>query len=143
VASGLIRIRVNLEFVISLGTPVQLDVGGSSTHDDSLIRRDDREGMVEVCVTGAGPAGTVFGARLAQLGYRVHLTERVRFPRRHLGESLSPVVMPLQGLPPSPMLLQIARSWSRRMPFAPGTAIALWLVNHGILVEQNGGDVVR
>jgi flavin-dependent dehydrogenase len=51
--------------------------------------------MAEVCVIGAGPAGTVFAARLAQLGYQVHLVERTRFPRRHLGESLSPGVMPL------------------------------------------------
>jgi flavin-dependent dehydrogenase len=51
--------------------------------------------MAEVCVIGAGPAGTVLAARLAQLGYRVHLVERARFPRRHVGESLSPGVMPL------------------------------------------------
>jgi hypothetical protein len=26
------------------------------------------------------------------------------------------------------------------MPFASGMAIAGWLVSHGILVEQNGGE---
>jgi flavin-dependent dehydrogenase len=51
--------------------------------------------MAEVCVIGAGPAGTMFAARLTQLGHQVHLVERTRFPRRHLGESLSPGVMPL------------------------------------------------
>jgi flavin-dependent dehydrogenase len=51
--------------------------------------------MAEVCVIGAGPAGSVLAARLARLGYQVHLVERERFPRRHLGESLSPGVMPL------------------------------------------------
>jgi flavin-dependent dehydrogenase len=51
--------------------------------------------MAEVCVIGAGPAGAVFAARLAHLGYQVHLVERARFPRRHVGESLSPGVMPL------------------------------------------------
>ncbi len=51
--------------------------------------------MAEVCVIGAGPAGSVLAVRLAQLGYQVHLVERERFPRRHLGESLSPGVMPL------------------------------------------------
>jgi flavin-dependent dehydrogenase len=51
--------------------------------------------MAEVCVIGAGPAGTVFAARLAQLGYQVHLVEHARFPRRRLGESLSPGVVPL------------------------------------------------
>jgi flavin-dependent dehydrogenase len=51
--------------------------------------------MAEVCVIGAGPAGSVFAARMAQLGHQVHLIERERFPRRHLGESLSPGVMTL------------------------------------------------
>ena len=51
--------------------------------------------MADVCVIGAGPAGSTFAARMAQLGHHVHLIERQRFPRRHLGESLSPGVMPL------------------------------------------------
>jgi flavin-dependent dehydrogenase len=51
--------------------------------------------MAEVCVIGAGPAGSTFAARLAQLGHAVHLVERERFPRRHLGESLSAGVMRL------------------------------------------------
>jgi len=55
------------------------------------------------------------------------------------GRELAPL---LQGLPPSLTLLQIAQSWSRRMPFTSGMAIAGWLVNHGILVEQNGGEAV-
>jgi flavin-dependent dehydrogenase len=51
--------------------------------------------MADVCVIGAGPAGSTFAARMAQLGHHVHLIERQRFPRRHLGESLSPGVMTL------------------------------------------------
>ena len=51
--------------------------------------------MADVCVVGAGPAGTVFAARMAQLGHDVCLIERERFPQRRLGESLSPGVMPL------------------------------------------------
>lgn len=49
----------------------------------------------DVCVMGAGPAGCVMAARLAQLGFAVCLVERETFPRRHLGESLSPGVLPL------------------------------------------------
>src|ERR1700761_1627003 len=51
--------------------------------------------MAEICVIGAGPAGSVFATRMAQLGHQVHLVERQRFPRPHLGESLSAGVMPL------------------------------------------------
>jgi flavin-dependent dehydrogenase len=51
--------------------------------------------MAEVCVLGAGPAGCVFAARMAQLGHDVHVIEREPFPRRRLGESLSPGVMPM------------------------------------------------
>jgi flavin-dependent dehydrogenase len=53
--------------------------------------------MADVCVIGAGPAGSTFAARMAQLGHRVELIERQHFPRRSLGESLSPGVMPLLG----------------------------------------------
>ena len=51
--------------------------------------------MADICVIGAGPAGSIFAARMAQLGHYVHLVEQQRFPRRHLGESLSPGVMTL------------------------------------------------
>lgn len=50
---------------------------------------------VDVCVIGAGPAGTTLAARLAQLGHEVCLVERREFPRKHVGESLSPGVLPL------------------------------------------------
>src|SRR5208283_5862700 len=51
--------------------------------------------MAEVCVVGAGPAGSVFAARMAQLGHAVRLIELARFPRSRLGESLTPGVSPL------------------------------------------------
>ena len=51
--------------------------------------------MAEVYVVGAGPAGSVFAARMAQLGHRVRLIEQTAFPRSRLGESLSPGVGPL------------------------------------------------
>jgi len=51
--------------------------------------------VAEVCVVGAGPAGSVFAARMAQLGHQVRLIEQARFPRSRLGESLSPGVEPL------------------------------------------------
>ena len=51
--------------------------------------------QTDVCVIGGGPAGSVLAARLAALGHTVSLIERAQFPRRHLGESLSPGVLPL------------------------------------------------
>jgi flavin-dependent dehydrogenase len=51
-----------------------------------------------LCVIGGGPAGSTFAARMAQLGHDVVLVERATFPRRQLGESLSPGVLPLLGM---------------------------------------------
>lgn len=51
--------------------------------------------MAEICVIGAGPSGSVFAARMAQLGHDVRLVEQARFPRARLGESLTPGVEPL------------------------------------------------
>jgi flavin-dependent dehydrogenase len=49
----------------------------------------------DICIIGGGPAGCVLGTRLAQFGLSVCLVEQAEFPRRHLGESLSPGVIPL------------------------------------------------
>jgi flavin-dependent dehydrogenase len=52
-------------------------------------------GEREVCVVGGGPAGAALAARLARLGRDVVVVERHRFPRAHVGESLSPAIWPL------------------------------------------------
>lgn len=49
-------------------------------------------GRVGVAVVGAGPAGSVFAAKMAALGHDVTLVEAESFPRSHLGESLTPGV---------------------------------------------------
>jgi flavin-dependent dehydrogenase len=49
----------------------------------------------DICIIGAGPAGSTLAARMAEFGHRVCLIERATFPRLHLGESLSPGVLPL------------------------------------------------
>lgn len=46
----------------------------------------------DVCILGGGPSGSTLAIRLAQLGLTVALIERSRFPRKHVGESLSPGV---------------------------------------------------
>ena len=45
-------------------------------------------GSADVLVIGAGPAGSVAAALLAQRGYRVLVQERQHFPRFSIGESL-------------------------------------------------------
>ncbi len=49
----------------------------------------------DVCVIGGGPAGAVASMRLAAWGRRVCLVEKARFPRMHVGESLSPGLLPI------------------------------------------------
>lgn len=51
--------------------------------------------MATICVMGGGPAGSIFAIRMAELGHQVELIEAATFPRPHLGESLSPGVLPL------------------------------------------------
>src|SRR5213593_370557 len=53
----------------------------------------------DALLIGAGPAGTAAAALLAELGHRVLLVEREKFPRYHVGESLLPFTFqPLQRL---------------------------------------------
>jgi flavin-dependent dehydrogenase len=46
----------------------------------------------DVIVIGAGPAGATCAVRLVEMGYRVCIVEKHLFPRRQIGESLSPGV---------------------------------------------------
>jgi flavin-dependent dehydrogenase len=54
-----------------------------------------RELNCDACVIGGGPAGAAMARRLATLGHAVILLEKARFPRRHIGESVTPAVLPL------------------------------------------------
>lgn len=47
-------------------------------------------GRTQVLVIGGGPAGSVAAAALAQQDVDVHVVESARFPRYHIGESLTP-----------------------------------------------------
>jgi flavin-dependent dehydrogenase len=49
----------------------------------------------DVCVIGGGPAGASLALQLAKLGRSVVVIEKVSFPRRHVGESLTGGILPL------------------------------------------------
>lgn len=53
---------------------------------------------VDVCVVGAGPAGSTLAIRLAELGMDVAIVDRAKFPRPHIGESIAPGAWPLLAL---------------------------------------------
>ena len=76
--------------------------------------------MAKICVVGAGPAGSTYAARMAQLGHDVSLVEAARFPRAHLGESLSPGVLPLLERTGSAPLWNPPASVARQRPGAVG-----------------------
>ncbi|MCW3053067.1 MAG: hypothetical protein JWN14_2237, partial [Chthonomonadales bacterium] len=52
----------------------------------------------DICVLGGGPAGAAIARRLALLGHEVWIVERAQFPRAHIGESLTPGILPLLDL---------------------------------------------
>lgn len=59
------------------------------------MRRAASESSCDVLVIGAGPAGTTFAHRLANIGFDVCIVESSCFPRRRIGESISPAIFPL------------------------------------------------
>ncbi|HEX7654565.1 MAG TPA: tryptophan 7-halogenase, partial [Verrucomicrobiae bacterium] len=48
----------------------------------------------DTIVIGGGPAGSAVSTILAQMGHKVVLFEREKFPRYHIGESLIPFTFP-------------------------------------------------
>jgi 2-polyprenyl-6-methoxyphenol hydroxylase-like FAD-dependent oxidoreductase len=120
--------------------------------------------MAVVCVMGGGPAGSVFAIRMAQLGHQVQLVENVRFPRPHLGESLSPGVTSLLqsvgaegGLDRSRSVRDVEVAWEgpsliRRDEHAEGRLVDRgtfdrWLVDHarslGVEIHQPARVIAR
>src|SRR5713101_4594283 len=80
----------------------------------------EKQSDVGVCVIGAGPAGTTLAARLAQFGHDVCLIERCEFPRTHVGESLSPGVLPLLEMTGASDSVEQAGFWR------PHTVLVKW-----------------
>lgn len=49
----------------------------------------------DVVVAGGGPAGATIARLLSEFGFRVVVLEKQRFPRSHIGESLTPQILPV------------------------------------------------
>lgn len=96
----------------------------------------------DICIIGGGPAGGVLGARLAQFGLSVCLIERATFPRRHLGESLTPGVLPLLKSIGAGPALEAARYPQVRRVHLRWGAEQEWPDpdGHGLLVDRGHFD---
>jgi flavin-dependent dehydrogenase len=98
----------------------------------------------DICIIGGGPAGSVLGARLAQFGLDVCLVERVAFPRRHLGESLAPGVLPLLKSIGAGPAVEAARYPSVRRVDLQWGGHREWLApdGRGLLVDRGHFDAL-
>jgi len=97
----------------------------------------------DVAVIGGGPAGSVFATRMAALGFDVCLIERARFPRPHLGESLSPGVLPMlasAGLAGAVERAGFRRVFEVRSNWEGTEAVRLDARGEGLLVDRAAFD---
>src|SRR5579859_7598556 len=78
-----------------------------------------------ICILGGGPAGSSVALRLTQLGHSVIVVEKQAFPRAHVGESLTPGVLPLLET------LGLVREVERQDFLRPDRALVLWPPLHG------------
>ena len=60
-----------------------------------LSEATDNRTICDVLIVGGGPAGSAISALLAEKGWAVHVLEKDRHPRFHIGESLLPHSLPI------------------------------------------------
>jgi flavin-dependent dehydrogenase len=107
------------------------------------LASSNRQPDCAVCVVGGGPAGSTLAARLAQLGHEVCLIERRAFPRRHVGESLSPGVLSLLELTAARPIVEDAGFWPVESVFVKwgdGVQERRNPVHAGLLVDRGRFD---
>lgn len=62
---------------------------------DTFAQRTCDQTRCDVLVVGGGPAGAAISTLLAEKGWNVHVLEKDRHPRFHIGESLLPHSLPM------------------------------------------------
>jgi len=99
----------------------------------------------DICIVGAGPAGSTLASRVAGFGHRVCLIERAAFPRAHLGESLSPGVLPLLEVIGARDAVEAAgfyRGRDVRVRWDQGTQLRRDPRHEGLLVDRGRFDAL-
>lgn len=86
----------------------------------------------EVAVIGGGPAGAAIAQRLSSLGHRVVLIERDVYPRRRIGESLPPGILPLLDM------LGVRERIENAGFLRPTTASIAWSTEAPLVREHRG-----
>lgn len=99
--------------------------------------------MPSVLVIGGGPAGACYAARMAQLGASVLLVEAHAFPRRALGESLTPGVHRLlaaTGAGPAVAEARFPAAADIRVSWEGDTVTRVNSGEQGMLVDRGAFD---
>ena len=101
---------------------------------------------VDVCIIGAGPAGSALAIRLAQLGHEVCVIERSIFPRPHIGEFLSPGIWSQLGMLGAGPAIAAAGFWPCRTSLVQWESDAATRRDHraaaGLLVDRGRFDAL-
>jgi flavin-dependent dehydrogenase len=102
----------------------------------------------DACVIGGGPAGAATALRLAKFGYSICVIERCRFPRPHVGESLTrgtclildalglrDTVLDQESVEPDETLVRWTTGYTERLAGRQRSAV-------GLLVDRAAFDAV-
>lgn len=91
----------------------------------------------DVCVIGAGPAGSIIARSLAEFGHRVTIVEKAVFPRSHVGICLSDQTVALLNF------LGIGKEISQANFLPRKTTVVKWETDEAVETDQPGVHLDR
>lgn len=91
----------------------------------------------DICIIGAGPAGTAIAKRLASFGYTAVIIEKSAFPRSHVGICLSDTTDNLLDY------LEVGEAIKRANFLTRKTTVVRWDTDAPVLTDQPGFHVDR